>query len=64
MLLYYTIGIPVGCLCTFALDLKDSGFWIGLACAFVAVNILYLVVYKRTNFAAISAKITAKYAML
>ena len=60
VLLYYTIGIPVGCLCTFVFKLHDGGFWIGLACAFVSVNLLYLIVYKRTNFEEISAKVTSR----
>ena len=63
ILIYYFVGVPLGCVLVFVAKVEDGGFWIGLAVAFVLVNALYLIVYNTTNFETVSQEIAARYAM-
>ena len=63
ILIYYFVGVPLGCVLTFVADFKDGGFWIGLATAFTLVNILYIIVLNSTDFDQVSKQIAARYAI-
>lgn len=60
ILMYFVIGIPIGVLLTFYFELYEGGFWIGLAVAFLCVNILYFGVYRYTDYEATVENITKR----
>ena len=62
ILIYYCVGIPLGCVLTFVADFHDGGFWVGLAASFVLVNVHYALVIATTDFQAVVQQIAARMA--
>ena len=60
-LIYFVIGIPLGLLLTFHVDLHETGFWMGLSVAYLAINVFYFTLYKYSDYDKVVAEINARY---
>lgn len=44
---YWVVGLPVGLLCAYVLDLEASGMWIGLSCGLLTAAVLLLRTFRK-----------------